>query len=148
MFEEEPLSANTDEIAIALNLTHEISADVRSYVTQRLPQVTQIIHCRFEDGGSPHAIRSGSHAWRLAQTVVNHLATLRTRGRRVTRVHLFMAGPNGFAFFLGQQQRTLVPTTIYEWDLEHDRDGGYSAGLSLNREHAVRAALAQGTPRD
>ena len=130
IFEDEHLSEN-GEIAVALSLTHEILEDVRSYVAKTLPAVGQIVHGRLEAGVSARAIRSGSHAWRLAESVVQHLTRLRASGRRFTRLHFFFAGPNGLAFFLGQQQRALVPTTVYEWDLESLRGGGYCAGLSV-----------------
>jgi hypothetical protein len=47
------------------------------------------------------------------------------------RVHLFIAGPNAFAFFLGQSQAALGPASIYEWDFDGLRDRDYSVGLEL-----------------
>jgi hypothetical protein len=133
VIEDEQLPGDGDEIAVAVSLTHDITTDVRAFVTRDLPQVGQIVHCRLEAGASARAIRCGSHAWQLAEAVVQHLTPKRTRGRRLTRVHFFLAGPNGFAFFLGQQQRAIIAATVYEWDLECVRGGGYSPGLSLGR---------------
>jgi hypothetical protein len=133
LFDEEQLPGNGDEVAVAVSLTHDVIADVRAFVTQDLPQVGRIIHCRLEGGTSARAIRCGSHAWQLAEAVVQRLSSNGTRGRRATHVHFFFAGPNGFAFFLGQQQRTIVAVTVYEWDFECARGGGYCPGLSLGR---------------
>ena len=131
IFEDETLAADGGEIAVAISLTHDILDDVRSYATHSLPQVRSIVHGRLDGCVSPRAIRCGSHAWQLAETVMQHLAKLRARNGRFTRIHFFLAGPNGFAFFLGQQQRAIVPVTLYEWDLDCARDGGYCAGLSV-----------------
>jgi hypothetical protein len=46
-------------------------------------------------------------------------------------LHLFIAAPNGFTFFLGQHQPVLGPTIIYEWDLEGVRSKSYCKGLTL-----------------
>ena len=47
------------------------------------------------------------------------------------RVHLFIAGPNAFAFFLGQNQPAFGPVTLYEWDFDGLRDRNYSPSLEI-----------------
>jgi hypothetical protein len=47
------------------------------------------------------------------------------------RIHLFIAGPGAFAFYLAQRQVALGPTTLYEFDFEGTRGGSYEAALSL-----------------
>ena len=68
----------------------------------------------------------------LAEAVVQRLQDLRGSGRSIRRVHVFIAGPNGFAFFLGQHQQAIGPAAVYEWDFDGQRGGGYSLGLSLD----------------
>jgi hypothetical protein len=46
-------------------------------------------------------------------------------------LHLFVAAPNGFTFFLGQHQTVIGSTTVYEWDFEGKRSRTYSNGLVL-----------------
>ena len=46
-------------------------------------------------------------------------------------LHVFIAGPNAFAFFLGQHRQALGPFVVYEWDFDRQRGGGYSLGLML-----------------
>jgi hypothetical protein len=41
------------------------------------------------------------------------------------RIHLFIAGPGAFAFYLGQRQVALGPTTLCEFDFEGSRGGSY-----------------------
>ena len=67
----------------------------------------------------------------LTEAVVQHLLALRSQGHRASPVHVFIAGPNGFAFFLGQHQQAIGPAAIYEWDFDGQRGGGYSLGLSV-----------------
>lgn len=132
IFHQSALAQDRDEIAVTVGLTHDVADHARAFVTQKLSQVGQILHCRLRDGPSHQGVRCGRHAWELAEAIVQHLAAMNQPGRRFARVHFFIAGPNGFAFFLGQQVHIIGPVTIYEWDLDGHRGGGYSPGLSLS----------------
>ena len=131
LFEQEVLAEECDEIVVAIGLTHDVSGAVRAFVTPRHHQAGQIIHCRLEHGASQQSVRSGRHAWMLAESVVQRVQDFRRNSRRIQRVHLFIAGPNGFAFFLGQHQQAIGTAIIYEWDFDGQRGGGYSPGLSI-----------------
>ena len=132
VFEDEILASDCDEIAIAIALTHDVSPAVRDFVKQDLQQIRRIVHCKPEGGVSQQSVRSGRHAWQLAESVVQHVLDLRGQGHRVSPpVHIFIAGPNGFALFLGQQQQAIGPACVYEWDFEDLHDGGYSLGLAV-----------------
>jgi hypothetical protein len=48
-----------------------------------------------------------------------------------TRTHVFSAAPNAFSFFFGQHQKTIGPVTLYEWDFDGLRGGGYNLSLSI-----------------
>ena len=130
VFEDEVTRGGGSEIAIAVGLTHDVSAAVRSFAREQLPRVGRIVHCRPEGGASQQSVICGRHAWQLAESVVGHLVAARGQGHRGTPVHVFVAGPNGFAFFLGQQ-RVIGPAYIYEWDFGGQRGGGYSRGLAV-----------------
>jgi hypothetical protein len=43
-----------------------------------------------------------------------------------------MAAPNGFAFFLGQNQAVLGASSVYEFDFEGKRGKSYRLGLSVD----------------
>jgi hypothetical protein len=130
-FEEEHVADGDGEIALAISLTHDVFPAVSTFVKKNMPQVSQILHFKPQDGPSQKAIRSGPHAWMLAESVVHRLATLSKSGHTIRRTHIFLAGPNGFAFFLGQHQKAIGPVSIYEWDFDGLRGGGYSLGLSI-----------------
>ena len=114
------------DVAVAVGLTHDITENVQEFVAMNLPSVGSVVLARPETGPSQLAIRSGSHAMRLAEVLSDHLR----RFGRDASVHLFIAGPNGFTFFLGQNHKSFGPATVYEWDFEGLRSGGYSPGLT------------------
>jgi hypothetical protein len=118
------------ELAIAVSFTHDLGNDVRKYVTGR-PEIGRILHVRLASGASRQSIHCGHHAQLLADAL---LAELRTNSGIVASkpgTHLFMAGPNAFAFFLGQNQPAMGPVTVYEFDFEGGRDSTYRPGLRV-----------------
>jgi hypothetical protein len=116
------------EIAVAVSLTHDVSRDVRQFVSG-VPAIGTIVHARPVTGSGGRSVLCGHHAYVLAESV---LATLRAdQGAGRTTAHMFIAAPNAFAFFLGQQQPAIGPVVTYEWDFEGRRDGKYRAGLRL-----------------
>ena len=123
----EPVHANGTDIAVSIGLTHDTSQAVRTYV-QTLPSIGELLIATPEGGASNQSVKSGSHAFRLAESLT---ATIRATGTGPRRVHLFIAGPNAFAFFLGQNQPAIGPVTLYEWDFDGLRDRNYSVGLEL-----------------
>lgn len=130
-FDDEVIDEGSDEVALAIGLTHDVSPAVSTYVRQKLKQAGRIIHCMPEGGPSQQSVRCGRHAWMLTEAVTQYLQAHRSTGERVSLVHAFFAGPNGFAFFLGQHQQAIGPTAIYEWDFDGQRGGDYSPGLSV-----------------
>jgi hypothetical protein len=131
-FRDEAVDDGRDNIALAISLTHDVTNGVRAFAAQSGARLNRILHCVPKSGPSQTAIRSGSHAWSLAQQVSQQLQTLRTGGGDYRHVHIFVAGPNGFAFFLGQHQQAIGQATIYEWDFDGRRGGGYSPGLTYS----------------
>ena len=129
-FEDEIVPGGGDEIAVAASLTHDASPGARGFVQKRLPQVGWILHAKINGGTSQRSVRCGCHAWQLAESIVRRVLAARSQGRRAPPVHLFIAGPIGFAFFLGQQT-AIGPARVYEWDFEGKRGSGYSLGLSV-----------------
>ncbi|MEX2124962.1 MAG: SAVED domain-containing protein [Woeseia sp.] len=119
------------DIALAISLTHDVSPAVSSFVKQALDRVARIVHLAPEGGASQRAVRCGRHAWMLAEAATRQMQSFRNGQPGSQRVHIFIAGPNGFTFFLGQHQQAIGPCVLYEWDFDGQRGGGYSRGLSI-----------------
>ena len=127
----ETVDPRGDEIALAIGLTHDVAGRVRAFANTRVPAIGWILHCRPRGGASQQSVVCGRHAWRLAELAVQQVRRLRETDAVKGRVHLFIAGPNAFTFFLGQHQQALGPVSSYEWDFDGQRGGGYSLGLSV-----------------
>jgi len=130
MFDEENLGSAGEDIAVSIALTHDIGTAISSFVRKSQLPVKKILYCKPETGPSQRVLASGAHAFLIAETVAQKIyTTIEGRSDR-NRVHIFIAGPNGFALFLGQHQKTIGPCSIYEWDFEGQRGGGYSLGFT------------------
>lgn len=115
------------DVAVAIGLTHDVAPMVREFLTDK-PEIGKLIVVKLSAGASGASVRSGAHAMKLAEEVV---ATVRKQPR-TPMLHLFIAAPNGFTFFLGQHHPVLGAATVYEWDFEGSRSKTYSRGLALS----------------
>ncbi len=127
-FEDETLAASGDDIAVAIALTHDIGGAVRQYV-KGIPGIGRLVHVRPEGGPSGRSVKCGHHAHLLAEALTARLRAGHPHDGRQRTTHIFIAGPNAFAFFLGQHHVALGPTAVYEWDFEGRRGGSYSLGF-------------------
>lgn len=64
--------------------------------------------------GYPHEFNSPGEAVDLAQKLVREIRTARSRYGKVGAVHLFIAGPAGLTFLIGQTLNTLGRVVTYE----------------------------------
>lgn len=117
------------DIAIAINVAHLITPDVEMYVGQSLSTIRRIISFSLPGEPSNSAIANGTHAKRLADAVSTYLKQNRTNSERQGLLHLFIAAPNGFTFFLGQLGRSFGPCVLYEYNLEANQPGDYTESL-------------------
>jgi SMODS-associated and fused to various effectors sensor domain len=117
-------------LAVAVSFAHDITKDVRSYV-QSLPDVGRILHVRLASGASGRSVICGHHAQLLADALLAKIREEAFAGDPRPTSHIFYAGPNAFAFLLGQKQPALGPVVIYEWDFEGTGHGSYRPGLRL-----------------
>jgi hypothetical protein len=125
--DEETVQGGAD-LAVAVSLTHDVAPAVRPYV-QKLAAVGTLMTASPVDGPSYHSVRSCGHAAAMVSSLLGAIRASGKGGPR--RVHLFIAGPHAFAFFLGQSQAAIGAVSIYEWDFDGLRDGDYSVGLEL-----------------
>lgn len=108
------LRDDSKETAIAISLTHEIQEDVKAYVLSELPNVGRVFHAKVLPSPSYQALKDGDHVVALAQAVSFKIANSRTIKERFGKVHVFLAGPVAFAFFLGQYSKSLGSLELYE----------------------------------
>lgn len=117
-----------DDVALAIAVSHDIGSDVETYVRQ-YDVASSLITCTIACGPSTTSIRSGTHAWLLAQDLVRLVRQNRTADQRRGRLHIFASAPNAFLFFLGQHGRALGRSVIYEYDFEDNQPDGYQPAL-------------------
>lgn len=115
------------DVAVAIGLTHDVAPEVCKRV-EASGGFRGVLVCRPSSGAGARSVTSGAHASALADGV---LAAVRARLPAGGRSHLFVAAPNAFSFMLGQRRVGLGPTTLYEFDFDGARGGGYQPSLTL-----------------
>jgi hypothetical protein len=128
------LRSDRPELAVAIGLTHDVSADVRRYCEAALPDVGKILILRPSCGSGAQSVTCGRHAFELADTATDAIRTAKRHGGDLT--HLFVAAPNAFTFFLGQRQNALSMVRLYEFDFDGGRGRSYTAALTLPLDNA------------
>lgn len=131
LFSEELLAEGGSDAAIALAVTHDITADVKLYLTQTQQPIHRIISAMLPSEPNPQAILDGNHAKLLADQLCNYLRTNRTTTERQSKLHIFAAAPNGLVFFIGQVARSFGTTVFYEYDFDTNTPGAYQPSLAF-----------------
>jgi hypothetical protein len=127
----EQLIDKGSDVAIAISATHDISSDVAYYIEQFNLPVRRMISC-FIDGRGPGAtsVVDANHAFFLANRISTRIRN-RTVEERMSRLHLFYAGPNGLIFFIGQLSKSFGTCTMYEYDFTKQTPGGYQPTITF-----------------
>lgn len=128
-YEVETLNEQHYEVAVAVSLTHDVAPKVKTFIAASLPQVGRFLIARLSGGPGARAVTCGQHAFDLAETLARRINEERAHGKSL--LHLFIAAPNAFTFFLGQRQPGLGKVTLYEYDFEGQHGGSYAASLTL-----------------
>lgn len=124
------VSESNSEVALILNVTHNITTDVLKYIeTKNLP-LKRIINCSVGSDCDHTAIEDGQHAWNLACSISAVLKN-RTRDERNAYLHLFVSAPISFIFFLGQLSKSFGRCLIYEYDFENILEDQYTKSLEF-----------------
>ena len=118
------------DVAVALSITHDIIDDVEQHIASADLPVGRVLAIRPEGGSNPSAVQGAEHALAIADEVAA-LIKKRTPGERDGHLHLFAAAPNALVFFLGQLSKGFGRVTLYEFDFEKTRSGGYEPSFSL-----------------
>lgn len=121
-FDRKELTAGADDMAVTVSLTHDVSRKAAPYVRQEIPTVRMMLSAILTTGASARAVTCGRHAFDLSEALTAEVKAMRESHGLKGRVHLFVAGPGGFPFYLGQRQPALGPTTLYEFDFEGTKE--------------------------
>lgn len=125
---EHEVSPGAGDIAVAVSVTRDALADVKSFAAG-LAGVGVLIDARPDVGIGPRVVSGADHAVALADSLADLIRHRRPNAGAV--VHLFMAVPNALAFFLGQHRGALGAVQLYEFDFEGERGGSYSPSVRL-----------------
>lgn len=137
--EELEIDRTQPDLAVAIGLTHEIENDVRRYVEAARPEVGRVLLLKPSTGAGAQSVACGRHAFELAEAAASAVRDARAGGPGM--LHLFVAAPNAFTFFLGQRQPALGRVRLYEFDFEGGRHRTYAPALTLPLGELAVAAL-------
>jgi CHAT domain-containing protein/CBASS immunity sensor of nucleotide second messenger signals len=107
------LDESAVDVAVAAGITWPVLADVRAYLDRERLPIRRLVMATLSPEPSPSAVKSGAHCLALAQTLALRIRT-RTAEEHQGTLHLFLAGPNVFPFYLGQLARGLGRIQMYE----------------------------------
>ncbi len=101
------------DLAIAIGVTADPTADVRRYLETLNAEIGQLVTLGPADGAGDQAIRGPSAAVSWAQTLRNRVRQLVSDAGGPT-IHLFLAAPAGLALLLGHRWNRVATTIVYE----------------------------------
>lgn len=127
-FAMEALGGTEGQIVVAVCLTHDVAPAVRRYLETADLGTAKLLIATPQGGAGNRSVASGQHAFDLAESLAQRVNAERSVGKPI---HLFVAGPNAFTFFLGQRQPSMGPVVMYEFDFEGLHGGTYVPSLSL-----------------
>jgi hypothetical protein len=124
------IDATRPEIAVTVAATHDIAADVKSYIERSLPLVGRLLVFTPSGGARPTSVVNGRHAFELAHSLA---AQVKAYGSAASGeiTHLFVAAPNALTFYLGQHQVLIGRVCFYEFDYDGAQGRSYSPSLTL-----------------
>lgn len=102
-----------------------------------LPAFRSVVHLHGPDK-KPFYFANGGEAVSAAQQVIEAIKEASDRTRYTGTTHLFLCGPAGIAFLIGQLCNQLMPLQTYEFDPE-DRGGRYSPAAIIRRHLPVQS---------
>lgn len=100
-----------------------------------LPAFRSIVHLHGSDK-KPFHLANGGEAVSAARQIIDSIKAARDRLRYTGATHLFLCGPAGLAFLIGQLCNQFMPLQTYEFDPE-DRGGRYTPAALIRRYAAV-----------
>jgi hypothetical protein len=118
---------NAVDIAVLVNVSDDTTPAFRA--TGGLPEFRGYVRADPPDG-YPHMFPGAGEALDLAHKIIGEIRTARRQYGRLGDLHLFMAGPAGLAFLLGQLLNTVGTVRTYE-HVSDDGIGHYEPAVVL-----------------
>ena len=129
--ENSSVDENGNDLVLSLSITHDVRNDVSDYVKTHLIGVKHNVEAVVKTGVGATSIKDATHAVLALEELISTVKSLKREQAITGIVHIFMAGPNALAFFLGQRISPLGSIRLYEYDFEQQRSLGYHAILDL-----------------
>jgi len=124
------LDESATDVAVAVGITWPVLADVRAYLARERLSVRRLVRATLSPEPSQSGVKSGAHCLALAQTLALRIRT-HTQQEHPGTLHLFIAGPNVFPFYLGQLATGLGRIQMYEFAYGTGVPGAYTPSIAL-----------------
>ncbi|HTA98154.1 MAG TPA: SAVED domain-containing protein [Solirubrobacteraceae bacterium] len=121
--------ASSEDIAVLVSINHDAEEALRESRGE-VPEFRGYVWLRGTEGAQV-TLRSPGEAVDAAMRLVDAIKAARTRWRDIRRIHLFIAGPVGFAVLVGQLLNGLGPIQTYE-HVPNDAIGHYKRAALLH----------------
>lgn len=129
IIEEHEINPGGTKMGVALSVTHNIRANVETFIRKHIPGISRLVHVSLPKP-KPGSIKSADHAFDASYEAVMAIRE-KYRELGVSRVHLFMAAPNVFSFYLGQHSILLRNITMYEYNLDSGIHDDYFPSIQI-----------------
>jgi hypothetical protein len=130
-FTADELSPTSEDLVVTVGLTLDPWPMVKSYMEKSGISPHTRLSALPSSGPGWDSVRCGRHATQLCDQVLSKIAEYRAQLGFSGFVHLFLAVPNAFAFFLGQRLSRVGKVKLYEYDFEGLHDSSYELSLKL-----------------
>ena len=105
--------SQTCDVALAVGVSTDVRKDVKAYLEQSKTSVRRLINVEVMPTTGQAAVESGAHAFQLAEEL-SRIVRRRSVEERRGVLHLFVAAPNTFVFYLGQLSKHFGTIQLYE----------------------------------
>jgi len=123
--------SDNEDIALSISVTKDIGQDVLEYLSNQKIGVGKVLHFKISPQPSNTVIENADQITQAVNELLIETNRNRTGKTKLGRVHIFIAAPNAFSFFMGQLAKPLGKMTLYEFDFERTKDGSYNPVISL-----------------
>jgi len=131
IFTSEDMNQDAADLLVTIGLTHDLWPMVKSYIARVGISPHSRLSALPSAGPGSASVRCGRHAVQLAEQLISRIVDCRAQIGFDGVVHLFLATPNAFAFFIGQRLSRIGKVKLYEYDFEGQHGGSYEASLDL-----------------